>query len=136
MLAGAATEPEMESAMRVHNRSHHPTPALDILLVGQHQVILQAMKLWLAPLGHRLTWVKDELEAIHEIHQRHFDMVVTQQDPEAVDSSVIVQYLRSAGDPATVVRLDPRCFDQATSTLEAWPSVPADLTGKSRSLTD
>jgi CheY-like chemotaxis protein len=124
--------------MRVHNRQNR-SPALKILLVGQHQVILQAMKLWLAPLGHQLTWVKNDLEAIHEIRKRHFDMVVTQQDLGTTDGSVIAQFLRSVGDPATVVGLDPQWFDQSASTREERPSAPGsmvDLAGENRSRTD
>jgi hypothetical protein len=66
------------------------------------------MKVWLAPLGHDLIWVNSGLEAIGQLRQRHFDMVLTQL--QGLDSSLISQYLRSVGDPATVVGLDPQWF--------------------------
>jgi len=111
--------------MRNRHAKIEPGKTLSILLVGEHQVILQVMKHWLAPLGHRLTWVKNGLEAINQLRQQHFDMVITELAAPGLDESLIARFLRLANDRATLVGLSPDWYlDQpADQGIEA----PAEL---------
>jgi len=93
--------------MRNRQRKIELGNTLSILLVGEHQVILRAMKNWLAPLGHRLTWVKNGLEAINQLRQQHFDMVVTELAMPGLDGSLVAQFLQNSNDHATLVGLSP-----------------------------
>jgi len=111
--------------MRSRQSKTEPGKTLSILLVGEHQTILRAMKLWLAPLGHRLTWVKNGLEAINQLRQQHFDMVVTELAAPGLDGSLVAQFLRNSNDHATIVGLSPDwCRDQPYDLVT---DSPADL---------
>jgi len=96
----------------MHNQLSKPptNKKLSILLVGEHQVILQAMKCWLGPLGHQLTWVKNGLEAIRQLRRLQFDLVVTELEMPGLDGSLIAQYLKSSNDHATIVGLSSEWY--------------------------
>lgn len=80
---------------------------LTILLVGSGAVILQAMQQWLAPLGHRLSWVPGSREALIELALHPFDMVVTESGKTDLEQTLMAQYLRHSGSRASLVGLRP-----------------------------
>jgi len=100
---------------------------LTVLLVGEHQVILQAMKCWLGPLGHQLTWVNNGLEALRQLRQRHFDLVVTVLDTPGLDGSLIADFLRNTNNQATIVRLSAEWYHEQTCVL--MPTGTTDRAG-------